>query len=120
MPINVGIDLVATDEIEESLGTHGDRYLKRVYTELELLQAGGDPRRLAARFAAKEAAMKALGRRDEALSWRSIEVRDDGGGVLSLELSGEAAALARRRNVDRLALSVCYRRSGAAAIVLTE
>jgi holo-[acyl-carrier protein] synthase len=116
----VGMDLVLTDEVRESMQIYGDRYVKRVYTDAEQEQCGDDPRLLASCFAAKEAAMKALGRGDEPLSWRSIGVRRDVDGQLSLELSGEAAALARRRGVGTLHLSTTFHRAAAAAIVLAE
>jgi holo-[acyl-carrier protein] synthase len=118
MPINVGIDLVAADEISESLAIHGERYLKRIYTDVELAESHGQPRLLAARFAAKEATMKALARRDEPIPWRSIGLRTDRGGALSLELSGAAAALAQSREITALTVSVTQRRNVAAAIVL--
>jgi holo-[acyl-carrier protein] synthase len=118
--MKVGIDLVLAEEVRESMQIYGDRYLTRVYTETEQKQCGDDPRLLASCFAAKEAAMKALGRRDEPLPWRSIGVSRDAGGRPSLELSGEAAALARRRGVETLHLSTTYHRTAAAAIVLAE
>ncbi|MDQ6777822.1 MAG: holo-ACP synthase [Actinomycetota bacterium] len=99
---------------------YGDRYVTRVYTKTEQEQCDDDPRLLASCFAAKEAAMKALGRGDEPLPWRSIGVCRDAGGRLSLELSGEAAALARRRGVETLHLSTTYHRHAAAAIVFAE
>jgi holo-[acyl-carrier protein] synthase len=120
MPICVGIDLVTSEEVRESLQAHGDRYLKRVYTEQELQDCGRDPRRLAGRFAAKEAAMKALARADEALAWHEIGVRTDSSGRFALELSGAAATLAQRRGISDLQLSITQRRSGAAALVLAK
>jgi holo-[acyl-carrier protein] synthase len=120
VPISVGIDLVETDEVRAALQTHGQRYLDRVYTDREQRECRGHPRLLAGRFAAKEAAMKALGRQDEGLSWQSIGVRRGSDGVLELELSGEAEALARGRAVTNLTLSVTYRRELAAAVVLAE
>jgi holo-[acyl-carrier protein] synthase len=120
VPTTVGIDLIAIDEVSELLGTHGERYLKRVYTDFELLDCCADPRRLASRFAAKEATMKALGRREEALPWRSIGVRTERSGALSVQLTGEAAALARRKHLTKLSLSIAQRRKTAAAIVLAE
>jgi holo-[acyl-carrier protein] synthase len=120
MAVNVGFDLVATDEINESLASHGDRYLRRIYTDVELAQSGAQPRLLAERFAAKEATMKALRRRDEAIPWNSIGVRTDGNGELALELSGEAAALARARDIRDLTISVTNRRNVSAAIVLAR
>jgi holo-[acyl-carrier protein] synthase len=118
MPITVGIDLVSPDEVSESLRKHGDRYLQRVYTEEELRDCGADAHRLAARFAAKEAAMKALGRTDEPLPWRSIGVRRDPSGRPSIELSDEAASLAERRGVVEVSVSLTHERELAGAVVL--
>jgi holo-[acyl-carrier protein] synthase len=116
----VGIDLVSPEEVGASLAAHGERYLTRVFTETEQRECGSDPRRLAAHFAAKEAALKALGWGDEPLPWRSIGVARDEAGRQSICLSGPAAALAERRGVRRLELSFTHRRGLAAAVVLAE
>jgi holo-[acyl-carrier protein] synthase len=79
-----------------------------------------DPRRLAARFAAKEATMKAQRRDESALPWRSIGVLEDASGRVWIELTGRAAALARRRGVIRLAVSLAQQGPLAAAIVFAE
>jgi holo-[acyl-carrier protein] synthase len=120
MPVRVGIDLVRTDEVRASMTAHGERYLKRIYTDAEQLDCGASPRRLAARFAAKEATRKVLVRGDEPLSWRSIGVCERPGGRVGIELSGEAATLAERRGVRRLELSLTHRRELATAIVVAE
>src|SRR3954471_6968262 len=85
----VGIDLVDIDDVRNALDTHGDRYLRRIYTEREIKDSRGRPELLAERFAAKEAALKALRRADEPLPWRAVEVRGD-----SVWVEGRAAALA--------------------------
>lgn len=118
MPMTVGMDLIDTDEVRESLRLHGDRYLARVYTRREAQECGRNPRQLAGRFAAKEATMKLLRAGDEPLPWRSIEVRSAPEGGLAIELSGAAAALAQRRGLGELAVSVTHRRSLAAALIL--
>ncbi|HEY2772386.1 MAG TPA: holo-ACP synthase [Solirubrobacteraceae bacterium] len=120
MPMYVGIDLVCLDEIRESLETHGDRYLRRIYTARERLQCGQSVRRLAGRFAAKEATMKALGGSDPQLPWNSIEVLDAHGGALAITLNGAAQRLVENRGVRNLSVSVTHRRSLAAALVLAE
>jgi holo-[acyl-carrier protein] synthase len=120
MSFTVGIDLVETASVREAVAVHGDRYLDRVYTEAERLDSGSDPVLLAARFAAKEATMKALGRDDEPLPWRSIAVRRDAGGSPTLELRGAAAALAQTRGVRSLSLSMTHEPQHAAAVVLAE
>src|SRR5436305_5874843 len=120
MPVHVGIDLVAVEQIQESLARHGDRFLDRVFTPAERAASAGRASRLAARFAAKEATMKALGRAEESLGWRSIEVVGAGEGRFALRLSDGAAALAADRGVTKLSLSLAGRRRQAAAVVLAE
>jgi holo-[acyl-carrier protein] synthase len=120
MPMRVGIDLVTVEEVQRSIADHGERYLQRVYTDQELVESGRRPDRLAARFAAKEATMKALGRRDEGFGWRSIAVRRGPQGQPSITLEGEVAALARRRGVRALTVSLTHEHDYAAAIVLAE
>jgi holo-[acyl-carrier protein] synthase len=118
--VQVGIDLVRTDEVRASLAAHGERYLKRIYTDVEQREAGRNPRRLAARFAAKEATFKAMKAGRDALPWSSIGVCEVPGGRLSVQLTGEAAELADRRGVRHLQVSFAYRGPVAAAIVVAE
>jgi holo-[acyl-carrier protein] synthase len=120
MPFHVGIDLVCRDDVQEAVRRHGDRYLDRVYTEQERRDAGTDPLRLAARFAAKEATMKALRRADEPLPWRDIAVHRDADGRPTLRLTGAADALARRSGVRSVSVSLTHERDLAAAVVVAE
>lgn|ERR1022692_1319231 len=120
MSIQIGIDLVSAQDVKESVQEHGDRYLARIYTEDERRECRADPTRLAARFAAKEATMKALGRDNEALDWRSIGVHLDACGRPSLQLTGAAAELAQRRGVTELSVSLTEDGSLAAAVVLAK
>jgi holo-[acyl-carrier protein] synthase len=120
MPLHVGIDLVSPEEVQESVHRYGTRYLERVYTAQERADSGSDPLRLSARFAAKEATMKALRRSDEPLDWRSIEIRPDAAGRPTLHLTGPASELARRAGVERLSVSLSRGRQVAAAVVVAE
>jgi len=118
----VGVDLVAVDEVQAALEHFGDRYLNRVFTPHELSCAPGETevraRHLAARFAAKEATMKALGPSDWLPGWRSIEVRQDESGRCTLRLSGHAAELANRACLSGFAVSLSHEGNLAAAVVL--
>jgi len=119
----VGIDLVSVEAVEESIRVHSERYLGRVYTVREMRDCSTpagtpDARSLAARFAAKEAAMKVLRAGDEALPWRSIGVRRDRLGSPSLELSGAAARLAQERGIEDLDVSMTHEGPFAAAVVI--
>jgi len=124
MTLRVGTDLVLIDTVRESLRDHADHYLKRVYTDREVEDCrtadGIDPHRLAGRFAAKEAALKVLRPGEEGLSWSSIEVRRDPSGWVELELSGAAAALARRAGVSELSLSISHDGDYATAVVVAS
>jgi holo-[acyl-carrier protein] synthase len=119
--VAVGIDLVGVDEVQSALADFGDQYLSRVFTDHEVacVTCGGDvsARHLATRFAAKEAAMKALGPSDRLPAWRSIEVHQAEGGRFTLRLSGHAAELARRAHVSDFTLSMSQEGSLAAAVV---
>src|SRR5262245_16376103 len=76
--IVVGTDLVQVSEVSQAMERFGERYLRRLFTDAELSycleNAAIAPSRLAARFAAKEAALKVLRLTDQSFSWRSIEV----------------------------------------------
>ena len=119
MATNVGIDLTDVDDVRASVALFGRRYLERVYTPAELSDCHDDPERLAGRFAAKEATIKAL-RADGPIPWRSIEVRSTAGGPPVLDLSGLAAQVAKRRGVQGMSLSITHERGLAAAVVLAE
>jgi holo-[acyl-carrier protein] synthase len=121
--LRVGIDLVEVEEVAATLGSElGDRYLSRVYTSREvedcLRDREVDPVRLAGRFAAKEAAMKALRVGDRAVPWREVEVQRADDGAPTLLLHGAAAALAAEAGLSHFALSVTHERTYASAIVV--
>lgn len=125
MPVRAGIDLVAIATVQAAAEEHGDRYLQRVYTPRELAAsqtaAGTDFRRLAACFAAKEAALKALrAGPDAAVPWTAIEVARDDDGSFRLELSGAAAEIAARAGLGDLSVSVTSEPAYAAAVVIAS
>lgn len=119
----MGVDIIEVDEVESALSHFGDRYLNRVFTAHELASADGKgeakARVLAARFAAKEAVIKALaGSGDHLPSWKSIEVREHDDGECTLHLSGHAAVLARRAHLGEFAVSISMQDTLASAVVL--
>ncbi len=120
MSVRVGIDLVSVNRVKESIAGHGQRYLSRVYTDRELGESRSEPARLAARFAAKEATMKALGRDDEGFGWRAIAVVSGADGQPRIELAGAVADLAQRRGLQSIAVSLTHDRDYAAAMVVVE
>ena len=123
--MRVGIDLVSVEKVVESIRDHGGRYLERIYTEAELRDCQGAegivPERLAARFAAKEAAIKVLRpTEEEAIPWHDIEVVRRPSGWVELELSGAAAGLAAQQGLGDFELSVTHEAGFAAAVVVAD
>jgi holo-[acyl-carrier protein] synthase len=116
--VRTGIDLVCVESVEAATEAHGERYLRRVFTDGELASAGGSPRALAERLAAKEAAMKALRPgADDPLAWHDVELAADG---RHMALHGTAAELARSNRVAALAVSFSRVEGYACAVVVTE
>lgn len=122
--LRVGIDLVEISRIAESLRKFGERFLRRVFTDGEIAFATAVPsqaaERLAARFAAKEAVIKALGLADQPMNWRDIEVRRAPSGDCAMALSGTACRAAERAGVRELAVSLSHEGNYAAAIVVVR
>jgi len=120
--IGVGIDAVEVERFRRALARQ-PRLAGRLFTEAELAYAGRatDPtERLAARFAAKEAVLKALGVGLGAADFKEIEVARAPGGEPSLLLHGRAAALARHRGVRAWHVSLTHTAAGASAVAVAE
>jgi holo-[acyl-carrier protein] synthase len=95
--VRVGCDVIAVEDVQKSLDTFGDRYLRKVFTKSEIDDCRGRNRaqRLAARFAAKEAVIKAFAEPGMPFPLREIEVTRDGP-LPVLRLHGAMAVRARR------------------------
>ncbi len=124
MAIRIGIDLVSVATVAESLrGSHREHYLSRVYTDCEVDDCRGpsgriEVERLAARFAAKEAAIKALPGAGEEVRLTTIEVITGESGQVELKLSGRAAELAAELCASDIAVSLTHEAGFAAATVV--
>ncbi len=124
--LRVGVDVVCVEDVAVSIGRHGGRYLGRIFTDHELASCripaatGGGYRTeaLAARFAAKEAALKVLRPSGPRPAWRSIEVRRHPSGWCELQLSGQAAVLAEEAGIGELSVSLSHETHVAAAAVV--
>jgi holo-[acyl-carrier protein] synthase len=117
--IGIGIDAVEVDRFRRALA-RTPRMAQRLFTDGERAYGArfADPApRLAARFAAKEATMKALGVGLGAVDFRDVEVCSAPGGKPSLRLTGRAAALAGSQGVTTLHLSITHTDSMAEAVV---
>ena len=111
--LSVGIDLVQVSGITASVETFGEKFLARVFTPDEIAYARTRPESLAARFAAKEAAKKAL--ELEGIAWTDIEVVRKPTGACDLVLHGAARAAAGARS---LAVSLSHEGDFATAVVI--
>lgn len=117
-PIAVGVDLVERSRALRTFERFGERFLRRVFTPLEIAQAQGQPARLIGRFVAKEATSKALGTGIGKVSWQDIEiVRQDGGKPL-LRLTGAAAARAAELRLVAFDLSISDTHGHVMAVVV--
>jgi holo-[acyl-carrier protein] synthase len=117
--IGVGIDAVDVDRFATLLARRPG-LIERLFTDGERADAGGSPARLGARFAAKEAVMKALGVGLGAFKLREVEVVRLATGEPALVLHGGAAALAQARGVQRWHVSLTHTALTAHAVALAE
>lgn len=119
-----GIDLVEIARIQHAMDRYGRRFLKRVYLDAEqayCLRKRNSAESLAARFAAKEAAAKALGTGISfGVNWLEIEVVREPSGRPSLRFHGRAAEIAARQGVVRANLSLTHTADLAVASVVLE
>ena len=116
------MDLTEVDRIAAMVDRWGERFTERIYTEGERAYAQGRAnmaQHLAARFAAKEAVLKALCV-PPGLSWHEIEVVGGGGEPPRLVLRGAARAAADALGVVRLHLTLTHTREVAGAVVVAE
>ena len=124
MIIGTGIDLAEVDRIQASIERHGDRFIKRIYTPNEIAyveRKANRFQRYAARFAAKEAGMKAIGtgwRRG--VTWQDFEVANLPSGQPTLKLHGKAALYAAELGVKRISLSLTHTAANGMAFVILE
>ncbi|MBI4497080.1 MAG: holo-ACP synthase [Chloroflexi bacterium] len=114
----VGVDIIEIARIRESIERFGERFLHRIYTEREIQFCRGRVPELAARFAAKEAVMKALGTGVRGVGWRDIEVLPMRGGKPLVYLSGRARVRAEAMGLGELAISLTHSEDFAIATVV--
>jgi holo-[acyl-carrier protein] synthase len=124
MIVGTGIDIAEVPRIAESIKRFGDRFLNRIFTEGEIRYCDAKANRTeryAARFAAKEAAMKALGTGwNLGVTWRDIEVSRQPGGRPTIIFHGKAAEFAQQLGARHVALSLTHTRDFAMAQVILE
>jgi holo-[acyl-carrier protein] synthase len=124
MIVGTGIDIAEVPRIRRAIERFGDRFLHRIFTAGEMRYCDSKANRMeryAARFAAKEAAMKALGTGwNHGVRWRDCEVARMPGGRPTMAFHGVAAEFAARLGVKNAALSISHTAEQAIAQVILE
>jgi holo-[acyl-carrier protein] synthase len=124
MIVGTGIDIAEVPRIRQSIARFGDRFLQRIYTAGEIRYCDSKANRAeryAARFAAKEAAMKALGTGwSHGVRWQDCEVTRLPGGRPTIEFHGKAGEIAAQLGVNHAALSLSHTAEQAIAQVILE
>lgn len=121
----IGVDIVEVRRIEEAVDRWGDAFIARIFTAAEHERAGttrARSMRLAARFAAKEAVMKALGLGWRDMAWREIEITNDPLGKPMVTLRGGARQIAEQQGIAQIHISLSHTHelAFASAVALTQ
>jgi holo-[acyl-carrier protein] synthase len=124
MIVGMGVDVSEVGRIRAVIEAQAERFLNRVYTEREIAyceQFKNKFERYAGRFAAKEAAMKALGTGwSRGVRWKDVEVVREPGGRPTISLKGEAKKIAERLGVKNISISISHTAQQAIAQVIFE
>tara|TARA_Y100000590_G_C15458430_1_gene915511 strand:+ start:155 stop:523 length:369 start_codon:yes stop_codon:yes gene_type:complete len=118
--IYTGIDIIEINRIVDVKKRFNRRFLKKIYTDQEILYCKDRGPQLASRFAAKEAMMKALGTGIKGIPWKSIEVIRERGKAPEILLHGAAKKKAKELKIHNIALSLSHSKKFAVASVIAE
>jgi holo-[acyl-carrier protein] synthase len=124
MIVGTGIDIAEVERIANTIAHYGERFLRRIFTDEERRYCESKANRMeryAARFAAKEAAMKALGTGwSHGVRWQDIEICRELGGRPTITFHGRAAEVATTLGANRISLSMSHTLAQAIAQVILE
>jgi holo-[acyl-carrier protein] synthase len=115
---SIGVDIVEIERVESAIKRGGERFLSRIYTEMELRTCQDRLSSLASRFAAKEAVMKVLGIGGKGIAWREIEIIADEDGKPSVKLYGQAFNKAAELNLKEVSISLSDSKQYAVAVAI--
>jgi holo-[acyl-carrier protein] synthase len=118
LSLRTGVDIIEIDRFTSAYQRYKKRLLQRLFTPSELAENGENMASLAARFAAKEAVVKAFGTGIGYISWRDIEVCRGGSGEPLLNLYGAAQRLAEEQQLNTWSLSLSHSQNYAIAFVV--
>ena len=116
--LHTGVDMIEVSRLREAIERHGDRFLRRIYTDAELKELKGNLPSLAARFAGKEAVAKALAIGIGDLSWQEVEILRGPHREPVLHLYGAAQTIADKRGIKNWAISLSHTHEHALAFVV--
>jgi holo-[acyl-carrier protein] synthase len=114
----IGIDIIEIKRIRAAVERWQDRFLGRIFTLKELELYRDKVESLAARFAGKEAAIKALNPQDATISWRNIEILSASSGKPIISLHGKALEQIQKLGFSGLEISLAHSRENAIALVI--
>ena len=117
---HIGVDIIEIARIEQAMARWKESFLQRVFTGSEINLYNKKPSSLAARFAGKEAVMKALETPNNGIGWKEIEILSEPDGKPSVHLHGKAQRQADRLGLSNLAISLSHSRQYAVAFVIGE
>lgn len=124
MIFGVGVDLVETNRIEESMQKFPDRFERKMFTDVEREYCKRMPHpamHMAARFAAKEAFLKALGTgKAKGIAWKDVGIQNLPGGKPELVITGRAKELVDENAIIGFHVSLSHSRGHAVAVVVLE
>jgi holo-[acyl-carrier protein] synthase len=115
---SVGTDIVEIHRIEQAIRSWQDSFLRRIYTEAELEFCQNRASSLAARFAAKEAVMKALGTGANGISWQDIEILPNSQGAPLVRLHARAERKAEENGIAKFSVTMSHCKEYAVAFVI--
>jgi holo-[acyl-carrier protein] synthase len=124
MIVGTGVDLAEVPRIRASIERYGEKFIRRIYTPAEIAyveRKANKYERYAARFAAKEAGMKAIGTGwRHGVTWQDLEVANLRSGKPTLLLHGVAAEFAEKLGVKHISLSITHTAELGMAHVILE
>ena len=118
MKLRIGVDMIEIERVERAAARHGERFYRRFFTDQERAICQDQPRRLAARFAAKEAVAKAFGTGIGDMRWIEIEIVNDERGRPEVHLHGVAAKLAESMGLTHWEISMSHTQDNAIAFAV--
>ena len=118
MNIQTGVDILEIDRVREILDRYGDRFLEKIYTSRERNEYQHRAEALAVCFAAKEAAVKALGTGIGPVDWREVEILHHRSGKPYLILHKRAESFAKALGLTGWSVSLSHSREFAVAVVV--